>query len=131
MRYEMVEFNDGLLTNAPLGDHNRAVARVPADVASKLDLLRQLATQLAFPPYFGENWDALEECLTDLLPNMGRAIVLLHEGVPSGLTTSDLTAYLQVLERASVARRAAGDPPLRVVFPSAAQRFIQTLGGGA
>jgi len=32
----------------------------------KADLLEQAARTLRFPGYFGFNWDALEDCLTDL-----------------------------------------------------------------
>lgn len=37
-----------------------------ADVADKAALLARLAEVLAFPQWFGGNWDALEDCLTDL-----------------------------------------------------------------
>lgn len=30
------------------------------------DLLAALGRALAFPPYYGQNWDAAEECLRDL-----------------------------------------------------------------
>ncbi len=32
----------------------------------KWSFLEQMARSLRFPAYFGNNWDALEECLTDL-----------------------------------------------------------------
>ncbi|MCS6787367.1 MAG: barstar family protein [Thiobacillaceae bacterium] len=35
-------------------------------VAHKEGLLRALGELLRFPDYYGENWDALEECLHDL-----------------------------------------------------------------
>jgi barstar (barnase inhibitor) len=37
-----------------------------AGVADKGSFLRAVAEAMAFPAYFGKNWDALEECLTDL-----------------------------------------------------------------
>src|SRR5688572_8551105 len=36
------------------------------NIARKEQLLNHVATALHFPDEFGHNWDALEECLTDL-----------------------------------------------------------------
>jgi Barstar (barnase inhibitor) len=36
------------------------------DVKDKAALLDRIAQTLAFPSWFGGNWDALEDCLTDL-----------------------------------------------------------------
>jgi RNAse (barnase) inhibitor barstar len=36
------------------------------NIARKEQLLNHVATALHFPKSFGHNWDALEECLTDL-----------------------------------------------------------------
>jgi RNAse (barnase) inhibitor barstar len=45
---------------------------------TKESLLRAIAESLSFPGYFGNNWDALEECLTDLswLPAKGYVVLL-------------------------------------------------------
>jgi RNAse (barnase) inhibitor barstar len=36
------------------------------NIARKEQLLNHFSTALRFPDHFGDNWDALEECLTDL-----------------------------------------------------------------
>lgn len=46
-------------------------------VHNKRGLLTTVATGLKFPKWFGGNWDALEECLTDLPCNNTRGFVLL------------------------------------------------------
>ena len=51
-----------------------------ASVSDKDQLLGQLASALAFPDWFGHNWDALEDCLTDLSWRAGDRHVLLIEG---------------------------------------------------
>lgn len=35
--------------------------------ASELAVLRSFADQLEFPDYFGENWDAFDDCLFDFV----------------------------------------------------------------
>ncbi len=57
------------------------VARVDlASAADKDALLARFASALAFPHWFGGNWDALEDCLTDLAWRAGERRVLLIEG---------------------------------------------------
>lgn len=46
----------------------------------KAEVLRQLAQALAFPSWFGGNWDALEDCLADLSWSTAMGEVLLIEG---------------------------------------------------
>jgi hypothetical protein len=43
-----------------------AVAEVPHGVETKEALLDELYKGLRLPEYFGENWDALDECIRDL-----------------------------------------------------------------
>lgn len=49
-------------------------------VSSKELLLGRIARALAFPEWFGGNWDALEDCLTDLSWLEGDGHVLIFEG---------------------------------------------------
>lgn len=49
-----------------------------AGITAKDALLERLAVALAFPDWFGGNWDALEDCLDDLSwrADMGRLLVI-------------------------------------------------------
>jgi hypothetical protein len=55
-----------------------------AHCASKAEVLETIATEFLFPKHFGKNFDALADCLTDLIykagPQPGFVIVL--EGLP-------------------------------------------------
>jgi hypothetical protein len=65
-------------------------------VLEKNELLARLARSLHFPAWFGGNWDALEDCLTDLSWLEGDGHVLLLEGA-AGLGTDDFGILTDVL----------------------------------
>ncbi len=48
-------------------------------VAGKEDFLRAGAEAMHFPAYFGRNWDAFEECVTDLAWAPAPGYVLLYD----------------------------------------------------
>lgn len=51
------------------------------NIARKEQLLNHVATSLRFPEHFGQNWDALEECLTDLEWVDAEGYVLLYDHI--------------------------------------------------
>ena len=64
--------------------------------ATKAQLLQRVAQALKFPDWFGGNWDALEDCLTDLSWLEGDGHVLLLESA-SGLNADDFGILADVL----------------------------------
>lgn len=46
-------------------------------IRDKDDFLASIARTLQFPPYFGANWDALEDCLTDMSWIEGDSFVIV------------------------------------------------------
>ena len=77
--------------------------------AEKDALLKRIAEALDFPDWFGGNWDALEDCLSDL-PEAG--YVLLFEHARAG---DDLGVLIDVL-RSSAEQWAERGKPFFAVF---------------
>jgi hypothetical protein len=86
------------------------LARVDlAGAADKEALLARLAQALAFPDWFGGNWDALEDCLTDLSwrAGTGHALLLERHGE---LPVDDLGVLIDVLAAAAAHWAGRGRP---------------------
>jgi RNAse (barnase) inhibitor barstar len=74
------------------------------------DLFAETARALRFPDYFGANWDALRDCLTDLSWLPSRAYLLVVEHADQVLA-DDPPERLQVWRRVlSEASRGWGEP---------------------
>jgi hypothetical protein len=71
-----------------------------AGAADKSALLARLAEVLAFPEWFGGNWDALEDCLADLSWRVGAGHVLVLER-PGELPVDDLGVLIDILQSAA------------------------------
>lgn len=88
---------------------------IDESTSSKQQLLERLAQGLSFPDYFGENWDALIDCLSDLTWSEAPEIVIDHAVVPD-LPQRELRLYLECLVDALDRRSPERRPQLRVVF---------------
>ncbi len=69
---------------------------------TKQGLFQELAAALNFPSYFGKNWDALDECLSDLewLPAAGYIIFISEAGELLADDLKELKILLHVLNKA-------------------------------
>jgi hypothetical protein len=77
--------------------------------ADKERLLKNIAAALRFPEWFGQNWDALEDCLSELV---GKGHVLLFDQPRAG---DDLGVLVDIL-RSSASGWAARGKPFFAVF---------------
>lgn len=57
-------------------------------VKAKEAFLKLAAAKLDFPDYFGENWDAFEDCLTDLSWQQAKGYIILVKSVDGFAATS-------------------------------------------
>lgn len=84
-------------------------------ITEKPALLRRIGSNLGFPDWFGENWDALEDCLTDLSWRHGQGHVLLFEGFEF-LPADDVGVLIDVLVSAAEFWAGQGKPFFAVLI---------------
>lgn len=82
-----------------------AVARVDlGDATTKAGVLARIAAALAFPDWFGHNWDALADALGDLSwspPAPGRVLLLEHAAAWRDAEPDEFDTLLAVLDEAA------------------------------
>lgn len=115
-------FGDLALATSPA-----LVAEVPASVSIKAALLDELHRRLNFPDYFGDNWDALDECIRDLSWLPPGAVIVKHVDLPLAADVANLKTYLSVLRDAVQKWSSSEERKLVVVFPPETQEQIAWL----
>jgi hypothetical protein len=120
---EPFEFRDAEIP----ADPGTLVVKLARGITSTDRLLGALAEGLSFPPYFGRNWNALEDCLRDLHWIAQRRVVLVHADLPA-LAGDDWLTYVDVLAHAvddwrRDARHVGHE--LVVVFPANAEGAVR------
>ncbi|MDQ0472882.1 barstar family protein [Labrys wisconsinensis] len=115
----MTSIDDGFLyyEREYAGEPGERVLSIPAGIGSKDALLAALDGAAHFP-YFGWNWDALDECLRDLQWIPENRIVVRHADLPLKNEPDECAIYLDILKSAiqDWARDERG-PALRKQFP--------------
>ena len=68
-------------------------------------LFDECAAALQFPNYFGENWAAFDECLSDMdwLPLAGGTVLLVLDAGQTLADVEDLSTLIRAIGRASLA----------------------------
>lgn len=87
----------------------------PVDLSRARDkesLLEAIGRDMAFPEWYGRNWDALADCLDDLgwRPAEGYLVLLQHVDRMQARAASDLITALNIFAEAANAWRERGIP---------------------
>lgn len=90
-------------------------ARLCPEIYKSEHLLQALYQLLWLPGYFGFNWNALHDCLTDLSWIKERRVVIEHAGLPH-IPEVELKIYLEILRDAVVDWKDGDDHRFEVVF---------------
>ena len=93
-------------------DEALRILELSADARDEQTLLRSLGRALELPEYYGENWDALDECLRDL--ETDALTVLVVEGAATLWISAPDAARMLVDVWLSAASERGGD--LHLVF---------------
>ena len=99
------------------------VAHVPRGLGGRDALFEALCRTLQLPAYFGNNWDALSECLRDLSWIERHRVVLLHQDLPP-LGMKEIETYLDILSECVRDWKLGEAHELVVVFPPEAHDRI-------
>ena len=96
---------------------NYSVIPIKGRLDAKTAIFSAVSEALSFPDYFGENWDAFDECLNDLswLPAKGYILNLEHADDLLVLPKDDLKIFFAVLSKA-IHNWQEEKKPLHVVF---------------
>ena len=101
------------------------ILKISNDIQDERELFAAFQSGLAFP-YFGWNWDALEDCLRDLSWIVTPQVVIAHDGLPS-LPKSDILIYLSILSEKVDHWARDSSKEFVVIFPQRVEAEIRKL----
>jgi RNAse (barnase) inhibitor barstar len=89
-----------------------------AEAGTRAGFFTAIARELRFPDYFGHNWDAVYDCLTDFnwLPAAGYGIVLDGYGALATAQPEQWQIALKVLGEASAFWQATNRPMVVLLY---------------
>lgn len=96
----MFYFVEKFMPNTNGNDKLRLIT-IDKSVVGKSELFRRFSDLLQFPDYFGRNFDAFYDLISDLYWLQEEEIVIYHESLPL-LDESSLANYLDILNRTDV-----------------------------
>lgn len=100
------------------------VGTIRPGISDERELLIAVADALRFPSYFGENYNALYDCLRDLQWIDTRKIVLVHVDLPQ-ISADGLKVYLEILRDSASDWEFDAERELVVVFDASKEGLIE------
>jgi len=103
------------------------------NIARKEQLLNHVATALRFPDYFGGNWDAMEECLTDMewVDAPGYVIHYDHIDGLAAAHPDQLETFIEICRDAVGSWKEDGTPFIVLLAGSKPPKGVAKLKAGA
>lgn len=103
------------------------------NIARKEQLLSHVASVMRFPNHFGDNWDALEECLTDLEWIDGEGYVVYYDHIDPFLSAQpdQFETLVEILRDAVGSWKEDGTAMIVLLSGSKAPKGVSRLKKGA
>ena len=76
------------------------IVNIKKNLEEKKLLFNDYAEKLNFPAYFGKNWDAMIDCLSDLDEIKQKNILIIHEDLPFTSNKKEIYNYFDILQTA-------------------------------
>ena len=103
------------------------------NIARKEQLLNHAATALRFPDHFGHNWDALEECLTDLEWIDGDGYVIYYDHIEGllGAHPDQFETFVEIARDAVASWKEDGEAMVVLLSGAKPPKGVAKLKDGA
>jgi RNAse (barnase) inhibitor barstar len=103
------------------------------NIERKEQLLNHVATVLQFPHHFGSNWDALEECLTDLEWVDGDGYLIYFDHIDGLLAAhpDQFATFVEIVRDAVESWKEDGEAMVVLLSGSKAPKGVSRLKPGA
>lgn len=106
-------------------DDNKRFIEITDSINSKERLFDLFSSELSFPSYFGHNWDAFYDILSDLYWLDIHQIVVYHDSLPQ-LNEKDLRIYMGII-RDLLKHSDEDEKIVKFVFNTRDKEKIQSL----
>jgi RNAse (barnase) inhibitor barstar len=102
------------------------------NIARKEQLLNHVATALHFPGHFGDNWDAMEECLTDMewIDAPGYLVYYDHIDTLLAAHPDQFATFVEICRDAVRSWKEDGTPMVVLLSGAKPPKGVAKLGAG-